>query len=166
MQLSIVSLLLSWAFLGIAGTGGQESATFFSVSGDVEVVVTEATATMVKIGGRIPAITIVSAPASIRELGTSYSVNLFFSRDFDPKAGEVAIEFSYTQKTDTLGASFRQRGATFSHDTRGTAEFTEFGEQVKVRFEFEVFDETEGTEGRRRVTVTGEAICARADIFG
>lgn len=166
MQLSIASFLLSWAFLAIAGTGSQQSPTFFSVSGDVEVVVTEATAQMVKIRDRIPAITIVSAPASIRELGTSYSVNLFFSSDFDPKAGEVAIEFSYIRKTDTLGASFRQRGATFSHDTKGTAEFIEFGEQVRVRFEFEVFDGSEGTEGRRRVTVTGEAICARADIFG
>lgn len=54
---------------------------------------------------------------------------------------------------------------TFSHDTTGTAEFIEFGEQVKVRFEFEVFDESEGSEARQRVTVKGEAVCARADIF-
>ena len=90
---------------------------------------------------------------------------LFFSTDFEPEPGEYPIEFSYRNQANTLGGSFRGDGTTFSYDTKGTAEFIEFGEQVKVRFEFETFDESEGTEGRRRVTVKGEAICVRADIF-
>jgi hypothetical protein len=53
----------------------------------------------------------------------------------------------------------------FSHDTEGTAEFIEFGEQVRVRFEFKTYNKSEGTEGRQGVTVKGEAVCPWADIF-
>jgi hypothetical protein len=160
-------LLASCALLVVSslGVAAQSSDTFFAVSGDVTVTVEEATAVMTKIRDQIPAITITSAPASIRELGSSYSVNLFFSEDFSPEPGEYPIEFSYRRQVNTLGGSFRGDGTTFSHDTKGTAEFIEFGEQVKVRFEFETFDQSEGSEGRRRVTVKGEVVCARADIF-
>ena len=65
-----------------------------------------------------------------------------------------------------IAGTGNQESITFSHDTKGNAEFIEFGEQVRVRFEFEVFDGSEGTEDRRRVTVTGATICARADNFG
>ncbi len=60
-----------------------------------------------------------------------------------------------------------QRGSLFSHDTKGTVEFVEFGERIKVRFEFQTFDESDGTGGRRGVTVTGEVICLcpHSDIF-
>jgi len=160
-------LLVPCALLAICslGVAAESSDTFFTVSGDLTVTVEEATATMTKIRDRIPAITIISAPASVQELGSTYSVNLFFSDDFEPKPGEYPIEFSYLKLVNTLGGSFRGNGTTFSHDTKGTAEFIEFGEQVKVRFEFETFDQGEGSEGRRRVTVKGEAVCARADVF-
>jgi len=161
--LLVPGTLLAISSLGVAA---ESSDTFFAASGDVTVTVDEATATMTKIRDRIPAITIISAPASVQKLGSTYSVNLFFSDDFDPKPGKYPIEFSYRRQVNTLGGSFRGSGTTFSHDTKGTAEFTEFGEQVTVRFEFETFDESEGKEGRRGVTVKGEAVCARADIFG
>lgn len=139
--------------------------TYFAVSGDVTAEVDAADATLVKIRGTIPAMTIVSAPASVRKLGTSYSVNLFFPEGFEPKPGVYPIRFSYRKHPDTLGGSFLQRGARFSHDTEGTAEFTEFGDKVRVRFEFEVFDRSEGKDGRKRVLVKGEAVSAPADIF-
>jgi hypothetical protein len=142
-----------------------EHPTRFSVSGDLTVSVEQATATMLRIRGKIPALTIQSAPASIRKLGKSYSVNLFFSNEFDPKPGTYPVQFGYRGEANTLGGSFMGGGSRFSHDTEGTAEFVEFGEQVRVRFEFRVFDKSEGTEGRRGVTVRGEATCARADIF-
>lgn len=142
-----------------------ESETFFSVTGDVEVNIEEATAQMVRIGGRVPAINVSSAPASIKKLGKSYSVNLFFSNDFDPQPGTYPVQFSYRKHPNTLGGSFMQSADMFSHDTEGTAEFIEFGEQVRFRFEFQVFDSSEGSEGRRGVTVKGEAVCPWADIF-
>lgn len=144
-----------------------KSDTFFTVSGDTAVTVDDAEAEMRKIRGKIPAMIISSAPASIKKLGTSYSVNLFFSNDFEPKPGTYPIEFSYRKASKTLGGSFMQRGNMFSHDTQGTAEFVEFGEQVKVRFEFQTFDGTGGTEGRQSVTVKGEAVCAcpHSEIF-
>jgi len=168
MQRSVVRglLLLSVFFgTGTRGVAAEDSGTFFTVSGDVSVEVEEATAQMVRIRDRIPAMTITSAPASIKKLGSSYSVTLFFSNDFDPQPGSYPIAFEYRNQTNTLGGSFRQRGGMFSHDTRGTAEFVEFGEQVKVRFEFETFATSAGSEGRGRVLVRGEAVCARADIF-
>jgi hypothetical protein len=151
MRLPKIGLLLvPCALLAVSGLGvaAESSETFFAASGDVTVTVDEATATMTKIRDLIPAITIISAPASVQKLGSTYGANLFFSTDFDPKPGKYPIEFSYRGKANTLGASFRGDGTTFSHDTKGTAEFIEFGEQ------------------RRRVTVKGEAVCAAADIFG
>ena len=53
----------------------------------------------------------------------------------------------------------------FSHDTQGEAEFLEFGDQVKVRFEFTAYDKSEGKEGRAQVTVKGEAVCDRGDVL-
>jgi len=150
---------------GIAGAAEAAGRSHFSVSGDVTVSVEEATATMLKLGGKIPAMTIVSAPASSKKHGRSDSVNLFFSNEFDPKPGTYSVQFSYRGTANTLGGSFMVKGGRFSHDTEGTAEFIEFGEQVRVRFEFQVFDESEGAEGRRGVTVQGEAICAGIDIF-
>ena len=143
----------------------RQSDTFFDVTGDVDVTVEQATATMVKIAGRIPAITVVSSPASIKKLGSSYSVNLFFSNEFEPKTGSFPVRFSYRNKPDTLGGSFIQRGGRFSHDTNGTVEFVEIGDQVRVRFEFQTYDTGEGRLGRQGVTVKGEAVAAWADIF-
>lgn len=165
--LKIGFLVVPCALLAISAlaVAAQSSDTSFTASGDITVTVEEATATMTKIRDRIPAITIISAPASVQKLGSTYGVYLFFSVDFEPKPGEYPIEFSYRTHANTLGGSFRGDGTTFSYDTKGTAEFIEFGEQVKVRFEFETFDESEGTAGRRRVIVKGEAICVRADIF-
>ena len=72
-------LLVSINVLGAgqANAHAADNDTFFSVSGDVTVTVDEATANMVRIRDRIPAMTIVSAPASIKKLGSSYSINLF-----------------------------------------------------------------------------------------
>ncbi len=173
MRTFIIPLLLVLsAFFGVSacaeeGTEATKSDTFFDVSGDVTVSIDEATATMTKIRGLIPAMTIISTPASVKKLGTSYSVNLFFSNDFEPKPGTYPVEFSYRTLANTLGGSFMQRGSLFSHDTRGTAEFVEFGERVKVRFEFQTFDKSDGSEGRRGVTVKGEAVCVcqYSDIF-
>ena len=144
-----------------------KSDTFFTISGDVTATVDHAEAEMTKIRGKIPAMIISPAPASIKKLGTSYSVNLFFSNDFEPKPGTYPIEFSYRKASKALGGSFMQRGNMFSQDTQGTAEFVEFGEQVKVRFEFHAFDGSDGTEGRQSVTVKGEAVCAcpHSEIF-
>ncbi len=146
---------------------GDRGDTWFSVSGDVTVSVDEATASLTRIRGQIPAMTILSSPASIRKHGSSYSVNLFFSDDFTPRPGTYPIEFSYRKKANTLGGSFLQRGSMFSHDTKGTAEFIEFGDRVKVRFQFQTFDESDGSEGRRGVAVGGEAVCdcSYSDLF-
>jgi hypothetical protein len=165
MRKLFVVAILACAFLASGPAGAEEGASSFAVSGDVTVTVEEATAQMVKIGGRIPAITINSAPASVKQLGTSFNANLFFSKNFDPQPGKYPIAFSYRNETNTLGASFRQRGGMFSHDTKGTAEFVEFGDTVRVVFEFETFSGSEGSEDRQRVLVKGEAICAKVDIF-
>jgi len=170
-------LLTSGVTCGIASASGpagaatetppasESAGTHFVVSGDVSASVDEATASLVKIRGTIPALTITSAPASIKKHGKSYSVNLFFSKDFDPQPGTYPVQFSYRSSPNTLGGSVITREGRFSHDTEGSAEFLEFGERVKVRFEFQTFDASEGSEGRRGVSVKGEAVCDRADIF-
>jgi len=171
-----ISMLVALAIFGVISCAEEApdtrqqattSDTFFAVTGDVTVSVDDATATMIKVRDRIPVLRIVSSSASIRKLGTSYAVSLFFSDDFSPKPGKYPIEFSYLKKQDTLGGSFNQRGGTFSHDTKGTAEFVEFAERVKVIFEFQTFDKSEGKADRRTVTVKGEAVCdcPHADIF-
>ncbi|MBV1918098.1 MAG: hypothetical protein KUG65_08575 [Sphingomonadaceae bacterium] len=139
--------------------------TFFAISGDINASVDEATATMFKIGGKYPAIAIASSPASIKRHGTSYQANLFFSNDFTPKPGVYPVQFSYRMHPNTLGGSIMQSGTIFSHDTVGTAEFTEVGEQLKLRFEFQTFSESEGKEGRQSATVKGEAVAQFVDIF-
>ena len=173
-NLILLKFLLIYPFIAISTTGcadeQNETSTkrgdsYFEVTGDVTISIDEANAQLIKLGGKIPAMTIVSAPSEIRKHGKSYSVNLFFSNNFEPKPGIYPVAFSYRIKTNTLGGSFGQRGGTFSIDTKGTVEFIEFGEQVRVRFEFEVFNESEGHEGRQGVTVKGEAVATYADIF-
>ena len=155
-------LLLTWLLITIAP--GSSAQTVFETSGDVTVTVDPATASLTKNRRGIRTLNITSAPASIRELGKSYSANLFFSREFDPKPGKYPVVFSYLNKQNTLGGSFFG-GGLFSHDTQGEAEFLEFGEQVKVRFQFTTYDKSEGKDGRRTVTVKGEAVCPRGDVF-
>ena len=155
-------LLLAWLLIAIAPRSGAE--TLFETTGDVAVTVDPAAASLTKNRRGIRTLNITSAPASIRKLGKSYSANLFFSREFDPKPGKYAVAFSYLNKKNTLGGSFFG-GGLFSHDTKGEAEFLEFGEQVKLRFQFTTYDKSEGKEGRRTVTVEGEAVCPRGDAF-
>lgn len=143
----------------------SQSATHFSVSGDIDISVDDATATLTRIRDLIPALTILSTPASIRKNGKSYSVNLFFSDGFEPAPGTYPVAFSYRKKTATLGGSFLNGGRIFSMDTKGTAQIIEYGDEIKVRFEFEVFNESEGDADRKRVTIKGEAVAAAADIF-
>jgi hypothetical protein len=157
----IAAALLTVSGLALAA----EHATHFTASGDISVTVDDATATMIRIRNKIPALNIITSPASNKKLGGSYSVNLFFSNKFNPKPGIFPVEFSYRSKPDTLGGSFLAPGVMFSHDTKGTAEFLEFGDRVRVRFEFQVFDKSEDREGRRAVTIKGEASCETADIF-
>ena len=121
--------------------------------------------TLFKNRANIVTLNLVSTTAAIRKMGRSYAANLFFSRQFEPKPGKYPIEFGYLSERDTLGGSFVARGPAFSHDTKGEAEFLEFGEQVKVRFEFQVADKSEGEEGRQVVTVRGEAVCPRGDAI-
>ena len=79
--------------------------------------------------------------------------------------GKVPIEFAYRSKENTLGGSFMTRGGMFSHDTKGEAEFLEFGNQVRVRFEFQVLETSGNSDQRRMVTVRGEAVSQRGDVL-
>ena len=141
------------------------SSTYFEVSGDVNVTVDDAEASLAKNRANIWVLNIVTTPASVKKLGKSYSTNLFFSADFEPEPGKYRIEFSYRRQKNTLGGSFFTRGGRFSFDTKGEAEFLEFGEQVRVRFEFQTYSKSEGAEDRQMVTVRGAAVCPRGDAF-
>ena len=142
---------------------GEE--TRFESTGDVAVTVEDADASIIKNRANIVTLNIVTSTASIKKLKQSYSVNLFFSRDFEAKPGQYPIEFSYLNKKDTLGGSFVSRAGMFSHDTQGEAEFLEFGDQITVKFSFRTFDKSEGSADRRMVTVTGFATCTASDLF-
>ena len=143
----------------------QRSSTYFEVAGDVTVAVDDATATLIKNRRNIWALNMVSSPAAVKRLKRTYGVNLFFSRKFDPKPGKHPVQFSYLNRKNTLGGSFTGPRMLFSHDTQGEAEFLEFGDQIKVRFEFTAYDKSEGKEDRAQVTVKGEAVCDRGDAF-
>ena len=143
----------------------QRSSTYFEVAGGVTVAMDDATATLFKNRRNIWALNMVSSPAAVKRLKRTYGVNLFFSRKFDPKPGKYPVQFSYLNRQNTLGGSFTGPRMLFSHDTQGEAEFLEFGDQVKVRFEFTAYDKSEGNEDRAQVTVKGEAVCDRGDAF-
>ena len=76
----------------------------------------------------------------------SFYVNIFFSRNFHPKAGTFPIAFSYLNKKDTCGGSFsfrkKEEGkrGLFSHDTKGELTFETFAEKAKGTFHMEVGD--------------------------
>ena len=163
----LILLLVTGVLLNVSFpvVHAAESESHFIVEGDVVADVDEATATLIKIRNRIPALNIISSPAATKKLGGSYSVNLFFPNGFVPKPGSYSIDFSYRSDPTTLGGSFLSSGKLFSHDTSGSAEFTEFGDRVSVRFEFQVASESAGNEGRKVVTVRGQAVCEMADIF-
>ena len=72
-----------------AAPAGGRSDTYFQASGDVEVNVDDAEATLFKNRANIVTLNIVSTTAAIRKMGRSYAANLFFSRQFEPKAGQV-----------------------------------------------------------------------------
>ena len=171
-KFSAVILLAPFALFGVSSCAEDtaetaKSDTYFTVTGDVSLPMVEARASIVKLGGKIPAMTISSTSAAIKKFGSSYGANLFFSNDFTPKPGTYPIEFGYRNRKDTLGGSFTQRRGMFSHDTKGTAEFIEFGDKVKVVFEFQSFNGNDKKADRKMVTVKGEAVCdcPYTDIF-
>ena len=141
------------------------SDTYFEATGDVEVKVEDARAELSKNQIGIVVLTVGTTAKSYRKLGKNYGARLFFSKKFDPKPGKYPVEFAYLDKTDTLGGSFAVGSDLFSHDTKGVAEFLEFGDQVKVRFEFQTAETSGGSEQRRVVTVRGEAVCPRGDAI-
>ena len=152
------------ACLLITVTPRSNAQTHFETTGDIAVNVDPASASLTMGRRGIRTLNITSAPAAVRKLGKSCSANLFFSREFDPNPDKYPIAFSYLNKKNTLGGSFFG-GGLFSHDSKGEAEFLELGEQVRVRFEFTTYDKSEGKDGRRVVTVKGEAVCSRGDVF-
>ena len=150
---------------GEAASAGK-SDIYFEASGDVDVEVDEAQASLTKNQVGIVVLAVTTNTKSYRKLGDSYGARLFFSKTFDPKPGKYPVEFDYMDKTDILGGSFSVGAHTFSYDTKGEAEFLEFGDQVKVRFHFQTADKSEGEAGRRVVTVRGTAVCPRGDAIG
>ncbi len=101
-----------------------------------------------------------------RETRESYNVNIFFSRDFQPKAGTFPIKFSYLNKKDTCGGSFifrkdkNSRSKMLSTATNGTLTFETFGEKVKGTFKYDVTDGKELKE-----TVSGSFELERGNAF-
>jgi hypothetical protein len=95
----------------------------------------------------------------------SFSVNIFFSRNFQPKAGTFPIAFSYLNKENTCGGSFsfRQKDGKrglFSHDTKGELTFETFSEMVKGTFQMEV-----GDGKGKKVEVSGSFELELGDAF-
>jgi len=138
--------------------------TWFEVSGDANLRVEPATASLFTGRADIVTLNVVSGREAVQEHGRSYSANLFFSQSFDPQPGVYPIKFSYRGEANTLGGSFIGEGM-YSHDTEGEAEFMEFGDTVRVRFRFTAYSTSAGDADRKSVTVTGEAVCARGDAL-
>ena len=108
----------------------------------------------------------MSSDSSSREVTLEGTIERFTFRNPDSGWAVLRLAEEGTGKTVTAvgpmaqlkeGQRLRIRGEVDTHP--------KFGEQVKVRFEFETFDKSAGSEGRGRVLVRGEAVCARADIF-
>lgn len=95
----------------------------------------------------------------------SYNVNIFFSRKFTPGTGIFPIEFSYLNRKDTCGGSFRffakdgKRGF-FSSDTKGKITIKEFSDTVKGTFEMKVFDKE-----KKEMNVSGSFELPKGDAF-
>jgi len=94
-----------------------------------------------------------------------FQVNIFFSRNFQPKVGTFPIAFSYLNKKDTCGGSFSFRTkdgkrGLFSHDTKGEITFETFAEKVKGTFHMEV-----GNSKGQKVKVSGSFELLLGDAF-
>ncbi|MCP5104006.1 MAG: hypothetical protein GY950_11535 [bacterium] len=92
------------------------------------------------------------------------SVNIFFSRKFNPKSGTFPIAFSYLNKPGTCGGSFsfkkgNKRGR-FSHDTKGEITFETFKEKAKGSFRMDVFD-----RDGKKIEVSGSFELEMGDAF-
>ena len=160
---------VQWALTGLLvlmllPIGALAADASFELGGDLEIEVSEADASLIKIRRKIPALNVISSPAMIKQLGKTYSVNLFLPDGFQAEAGSYPIAFAYRGKPDTLGASVVAPGKLLSHDTQGKAEFSDEGDRVRVVFSFSVASASEGSEDRLVVTVEGEALFDRAGL--
>jgi hypothetical protein len=160
IRLALAGLLT----LMLSPVGALAADSSFSLSGDLDIEVSEADASPIKIRSKIPAIKVISTPAMIKQLGKTYSVNLFLPDGFQAAPGTYPIAFAYRGNPDTLGASVVAAGKLLSHDTQGQAEFSDEGTRVRVVFSFGVASASEGSADRQAVTVEGEALFDRAQM--
>jgi hypothetical protein len=100
----------------------------------------------------------------IKQLGKTYSVNLFLPDGFEARSGQYPISYSYQGKPDTLGASLTAAGKTYSRDSEGQAEFSDDGDRVRIVFSFSVANKKAGAVDRQMVTVEGQAVFERAAL--
>ena len=138
--------------------GGSE--TNFVVTGAIDATVDPAVASLFENRAGIWTLNLISSRSVVRETGRGYGVNLFFSRNFDAGSGAFPVQFDYAGETNTLGGSF-VGDEVFSYDTAGEAEFLEFGEQIRVHFEFTTYSASERDPERKSVTVKGKAVVPR-----
>ena len=155
---------MAWLILMVVPAVALAADSSFRLSGDLDVEVSEADTSLIKIRRKIPAINVISSPAMIKQLGKTYSLNLFLPDGFQAAPGTYPIDFAYRGKPDTLGASVVAAGKVLSHDTQGEAEFSDEGDRVRVVFSFSVASAGEGAADRQVVTVEGEALFDRTGL--
>jgi len=160
-----IILFLLGTLAAVSGPVDPKGKGAFTISGDVSLNYDSAKARIVYLKPiKIWRLEIKTPYKYKKANGSGYTVSLFFSRKFTPKAGTFPIKFSYLNKVDTMGGSLvvsgKNRGM-YSHDTDGTITFTSFSDTVSGKFKMTT---TKGKD-KGNVSVEGSFTCPKGEAF-
>ena len=148
-------------------TSLESDTASFNITGDIEAVVDDATSFVSEITRlKIWKLTVTSPSSYKEESGHSIMVNLFFSRNFEPKPGTYPIQFSYLNAENAMGGSVVIMGdgmTMYSHDTEGEVTFEAFDDRLTGSFHFVSYDGSD--EDRHEVSVEGMFDCERGEAL-
>ncbi|MFV1980459.1 MAG: hypothetical protein ACC655_04830 [Rhodothermia bacterium] len=137
--------------------------TSFTITGDVEAVLDDATSFVSEITRlNIWKLTLRSPRTYKEEKGHDIIVSLFFSRKFEPEPGTYPIQFSYLNAENVMGGSVVVLGEEremYSNDTEGEVTFDVFGDRITGSFHF--VSNNGSDDDRREVSVEGTFDCDR-----
>jgi hypothetical protein len=147
---------------GAAAPSSASGPNHFTVSGDDSFTEGNATGSINKMA-RVDIWKITLQNKGKRADGKRILANLFFSKEFDVKAGTFPVKFSYLGEKDTFGASLFVIGGgpkQYSHDTEGKVTIDAVGKELKGSFEY-----TTNTRDKKKVTVKGKFAIPPGDLL-
>jgi hypothetical protein len=167
MNLLLVAASVILFFSSPIPTSSVPDTTSFTIAGDVEASVSDATSFVSEIT-RINIWKITLSPPGTykEESGQDLIVSLFFSRNFEPKPGTYPVQFSYLNGENVMGGSVVVLGEErdmYSHDTEGEVTFEVFDDRLKGSFHFVSYNGSD--ENRKEISIEGKFECDRGEAL-